>query len=270
MAPCRLSLSLQAETRWVVASQQFTPTQKRSWLAHLPLQHRRTTGCDQTKSQTPSGDFPRLPATPCRPQFSLTLTPLFNSHYPPPERCCCLKRENLFIRDTKPRTNTTRGGRRARHPKTTLPHRPPGVCKILGDGGNANRHCCLLSHWLCRSVATVKTASPTQFWTCLHSTLRKEDSAATSTLSFIAPCWRQSLLCEVSNAPLPRRPPASSAAATQSSQPPRCSAVTPALTASSRRRTPAVLGAQATSSRTGQLMPRAIRCCASSRRCSHD
>ena len=31
-----------------------------------------------------------------------------------------------FIRDTKPRTNTTRGGRRARHPKTTLPHRPPG------------------------------------------------------------------------------------------------------------------------------------------------
>ena len=39
-----------------------------------------------------------------------------------------------FIRDTKPRTNTTRGGRRARHPETTLPHRPPGtpaaVCSV--------------------------------------------------------------------------------------------------------------------------------------------
>ena len=32
-----------------------------------------------------------------------------------------------FIRDTKPRTNTRRGGRRARHPKTTLPYRPPGT-----------------------------------------------------------------------------------------------------------------------------------------------
>ena len=30
MAPCRLSLSLQAETRWVVASQQFTPTYRKS------------------------------------------------------------------------------------------------------------------------------------------------------------------------------------------------------------------------------------------------
>ena len=38
-----------------------------------------------------------------------------------------LNREGLvliekFIRDAKPRTNTTRGGRGARHPKTTLPH----------------------------------------------------------------------------------------------------------------------------------------------------
>ena len=37
-----------------------------------------------------------------------------------------------FIRDTKPRTNTTRSGRRARHPKTTLPHRPPGALSAIG------------------------------------------------------------------------------------------------------------------------------------------
>ena len=37
-----------------------------------------------------------------------------------------------FIRDTKPRTNTTRGGRRARHPKTALPHRPPGALAAIG------------------------------------------------------------------------------------------------------------------------------------------
>ena len=43
-------------------------------------------------------------------------------------RCCLvvLPEVREFIRDTKCRTNTTRGGRRARHPKTTLPHRPPG------------------------------------------------------------------------------------------------------------------------------------------------
>ena len=29
-------------------------------------------------------------------------------------------------------TNTTRGGRRARHPKTTLPHRPPGSLAAVG------------------------------------------------------------------------------------------------------------------------------------------
>ena len=29
-------------------------------------------------------------------------------------------------------TNTTRGGRRARHPKTTLPHRPPGPLAAVG------------------------------------------------------------------------------------------------------------------------------------------
>jgi hypothetical protein len=34
--------------------------------------------------------------------------------------------------DTQPITNTTRGGRRARHPKTTtLPHRPPGPLKLV-------------------------------------------------------------------------------------------------------------------------------------------
>ena len=38
-----------------------------------------------------------------------------------------------FIRDTKPRTNTTQGGRRrARRAKTTLPHRPPGALAAIG------------------------------------------------------------------------------------------------------------------------------------------
>eukprot|EP00964_Phaeocystis_antarctica_P014861 scaffold8207_cov22-Phaeocystis_antarctica.AAC.1 len=37
-------------------------------------------------------------------------------------------------------TNTTRGGRRARHPKTTLPHRPPGLLaadRIVGGSPRA-------------------------------------------------------------------------------------------------------------------------------------
>ena len=42
-------------------------------------------------------------------------------------QCHFLPEVREFIRDTKPRTTTTRGGRRARHPKTPLPHRPPGT-----------------------------------------------------------------------------------------------------------------------------------------------
>eukprot|EP00964_Phaeocystis_antarctica_P066026 scaffold39874_cov66-Phaeocystis_antarctica.AAC.3 len=44
------------------------------------------------------------------------------------------------IRDAKRRTNTTRGGRGARHPKTTLPHRLPGTpaaVVLLGGGAPA-------------------------------------------------------------------------------------------------------------------------------------
>ena len=43
-----------------------------------------------------------------------------------PPRSWVLPEVREFIRDATPKTNTTRGGRRARHPKTTLPHRPPG------------------------------------------------------------------------------------------------------------------------------------------------
>jgi len=53
-----------------------------------------------------------------------------------------------FTRDTKPRTNTTRGGRRARHPKTTLPHRPPGppaADRIVGGAPAGTR---ALRGWL--------------------------------------------------------------------------------------------------------------------------
>ena len=44
-------------------------------------------------------------------------------HYFPP----AILPEVREFRDAKPRTNTTRGGRGARHPKTTLPHCPPGT-----------------------------------------------------------------------------------------------------------------------------------------------
>ena len=44
-----------------------------------------------------------------------------------------------FIRDKKPITNTTRGGRRARYPKTTLPHRPPGALAALSLLGGRPR-----------------------------------------------------------------------------------------------------------------------------------
>ena len=37
-----------------------------------------------------------------------------------------------FIKDTSLKTNTTRGGRGARHPKTTLPHHPPGAPAAIG------------------------------------------------------------------------------------------------------------------------------------------
>eukprot|EP00964_Phaeocystis_antarctica_P062876 scaffold37713_cov104-Phaeocystis_antarctica.AAC.1 len=44
----------------------------------------------------------------------------------PRTRVSLLPEVRECIRDATPITNTTRGGRRARHPKTTLPHRPPG------------------------------------------------------------------------------------------------------------------------------------------------
>ena len=43
-----------------------------------------------------------------------------------PRLCFVLPEVRECIRDANPRTNTTRGGRGARHSKTTLPHRPPG------------------------------------------------------------------------------------------------------------------------------------------------
>ena len=47
-------------------------------------------------------------------------------------------RGNL-LKDTKPIKNTTRSGRRARHPKTTLPHRPPGPLAAAGLSGGRPR-----------------------------------------------------------------------------------------------------------------------------------
>ena len=55
-----------------------------------------------------------------------------------------MKWENL-LQDTQPITHTTRGGRRACHPKTTLPHRPPGplatvaACSLLGGRHGGRR-----------------------------------------------------------------------------------------------------------------------------------
>ena len=49
-----------------------------------------------------------------------------------------------YTRHTKPIINTTRGGRRARNPKTTLPHRPPGplaTAGLLHVGGGRPQAC---------------------------------------------------------------------------------------------------------------------------------
>jgi hypothetical protein len=71
-------------------------------------------------SHTPSALlFALFPYTP--PLTLLPFPPLLFSLF-------CLKRsERIYYKThtTQPITNTTRGGRRARHPKTTLPHRPP-------------------------------------------------------------------------------------------------------------------------------------------------